>query len=436
MKRYILALSIFIFLSLALTQIIYASDIPIKLNGQKELGFVHTPLNMEGTIVFPIGEILKFLDNSGTETVITTEKPVHSFISFQGQCYNITYAKTEVQEYEMDESGVCFKPTGKVYQLEEPATYLDDYNLGIYVPFSLIRNILSDSKYGIKFDGQYSEQDNSLEFTKYITDEAGVKHQESTISPLTLAMKINSPWLLTQDDGNNFDDSDHTVTPIVLNGSTLLPIAPIISKLDGVVTWKGTEKKVTITLGNNVIELWINNKTAFVNGEKKQLQVAPSIIKGKTMIPVRFVSENLGGKIIWDKTTQMVVIYFGGAPENEQDTALFNYKISMLDAAQKKEDNQKSLADVISDMEKKHASIKYNAIDPLDYEGKLIKVGDFVSIGSFSGMVTEIQKTKVRVYWDTASLLIDKGKETETAKIYGVTWLANQWVEAKTVTIK
>ncbi|WP_372663787.1 copper amine oxidase N-terminal domain-containing protein [Cohnella sp.] len=431
MIKKLLAFSIALVLTLSLSQAVYASEIGIKIVGQKE-GVVHTQVVVDDIAMFPIGEILKFLDISGSETIIMNETPAHSLITFQGQCYKITHGMTEVQEYEVNETGACINATGDIRQLEKPATYLDDYRLGIFVPLSFISDISANSKYGNKFDTRYIEEDKSLEFSMYKIDDSGSKQ---LINPVTLAMKINSPWLLTVDDGNLFDDNDHNVTPVTRQGITLLPIAPIISQLGGQTKWDGAARKVTITLNSDTIELWIDRKSAVVNGVEKELTVAPTSINGRTMIPVRFVTENLGADIRWYKDSQMVLIYFGDAAENDTDLFNFEYKINLLDAYQKKEDNHKTLEDVVKEIQDEHSKIQYNDTDPLDYAGKMIYVGDTVGLGTFDGVVKKISGTKVLVYWNHASFLVDKGKEKETAEVFGIKWLSEQWVEAKTVTI-
>jgi photosystem II stability/assembly factor-like uncharacterized protein len=103
--------------------------------------------------------------------------------------------------------------------------------------------------------------------------------------------------------------------PIIKNGRTLLPIRAIIESLGGSVGWDSNEKKVTITLGSNKIELWIGKNTAMVNGASKPIDsdntnVVPEIINGRTMLPVRFVTENLGADVMWDGTTKTITITY------------------------------------------------------------------------------------------------------------------------------
>ena len=105
--------------------------------------------------------------------------------------------------------------------------------------------------------------------------------------------------------------------PIIKNGRTLLPIRPIVEALGGTVSWDGTERKVTISLGSTTIELWIGKNTARVNGITKPIdssnsKVVPEIINGRTMLPLRFVTENLGCELQWDPNTKTITITYQG----------------------------------------------------------------------------------------------------------------------------
>jgi len=105
--------------------------------------------------------------------------------------------------------------------------------------------------------------------------------------------------------------------PIIKNGRTLLPIRPVVEALGGTVSWDGTERKVTISLGSTTIELWIGKNTARVNGVSKPIdstnsKVVPEIINGRTMLPLRFVTENLGCQLQWDPNTKTITITYQG----------------------------------------------------------------------------------------------------------------------------
>ena len=57
-----------------------------------------------------------------------------------------------------------------------------------------------------------------------------------------------------------------------------------------------------------MIILTIDYKSATVFGAEKTNDVAPKIVNGRTMLPARFVAENLGAKVEWDGENKVVTI--------------------------------------------------------------------------------------------------------------------------------
>ena len=53
-----------------------------------------------------------------------------------------------------------------------------------------------------------------------------------------------------------------------------------------------------------MIELWIGKDSARVNGAEKPMDISPQIINERTMLPLRFISENLGCQVNWDEDTK------------------------------------------------------------------------------------------------------------------------------------
>jgi len=100
--------------------------------------------------------------------------------------------------------------------------------------------------------------------------------------------------------------------PVIVSGRTFVPVRVVAQALGGDVAWNPSEKKVTITLNSKTIELWIGNTTAKVNGEAKTLDVPPYISNGRTMLPLRFIIENLGCEVVWNGPAQTITIYYDG----------------------------------------------------------------------------------------------------------------------------
>ncbi len=56
------------------------------------------------------------------------------------------------------------------------------------------------------------------------------------------------------------------------------------------------------------IKMTVNSMTAYVNGIAKTLDAAPVIKNSRTMLPVRFVADNLGATVNWDGATKTVSV--------------------------------------------------------------------------------------------------------------------------------
>lgn len=97
--------------------------------------------------------------------------------------------------------------------------------------------------------------------------------------------------------------------PTVINGTTLLPMRFVGEKIIGAqIDWDSATKTVTMTKGDNIVSVTIGSKIAVVNGEEKELLVAPIIQNNSTLVPVRFFSENFNIKVDYDSTTKVITL--------------------------------------------------------------------------------------------------------------------------------
>ena len=93
----------------------------------------------------------------------------------------------------------------------------------------------------------------------------------------------------------------YDVAPVIRNDRTLVPIRIITETLGGKVDWNGATKEVTLSINDKEIKMTIG-KTLEKYG------VAPVIIDGRTFVPVRFVADELGATVAWDDATKTVTI--------------------------------------------------------------------------------------------------------------------------------
>ncbi|MFX4262772.1 stalk domain-containing protein [Pelotomaculum propionicicum] len=127
---------------------------------------------------------------------------------------------------------------------------------------------------------------------------------------LQTVLQIGSPNMTINGVTQEIDPGKGT-SPVIMEGRTLLPVRAIIESMGGTVGWDAAEKKVTVTCGDKTVLMWIGSLNTMVNGEAKTTDVAPVIINGRTMLPVRFISENLGLDVEWKAETNSVIIKTG-----------------------------------------------------------------------------------------------------------------------------
>jgi predicted heme/steroid binding protein len=98
------------------------------------------------------------------------------------------------------------------------------------------------------------------------------------------------------------------VKPVIIESRTMVPLRAIFEALGAQVTWDGETKTIYGSKGSTIIILQIANLKAFVNSNVVELDVAPQIIDGRTLVPTRFIAESLSAKVDWDDQTSTVII--------------------------------------------------------------------------------------------------------------------------------
>lgn len=98
------------------------------------------------------------------------------------------------------------------------------------------------------------------------------------------------------------------VPPTILNGRTLVPLRAIFEALDADVTWDNATQTASAQKAGTTVQVTIDNTTAYVNGRAQTLDVPAKLIGGRTMVPARFVSESLDARVLWDGNTESVYV--------------------------------------------------------------------------------------------------------------------------------
>ena len=105
------------------------------------------------------------------------------------------------------------------------------------------------------------------------------------------------------------------VAPQIIDGRTMVPLRFVGETLGAGVDWNGESRQITYSVGERRILLTVGLQTATVDGRNVEIDTPPVIIQDRTMVPVRFVSQWLGALVNWDDTDKRVEIAYrkGGA---------------------------------------------------------------------------------------------------------------------------
>jgi len=117
------------------------------------------------------------------------------------------------------------------------------------------------------------------------------------------------------------------VPPTIVSGRTLVPLRAIFEALGVEPIWNGETRTVTANKGDTTVILPIGSKHATVRGNQIELDVPATIINGRTLVPARFIAESLGATVGWDGETRTVII-------NSTVTNTVEIKVHFIDVGQ------------------------------------------------------------------------------------------------------
>ncbi|WP_433946689.1 copper amine oxidase N-terminal domain-containing protein [Paenibacillus sp. SN-8-1] len=92
------------------------------------------------------------------------------------------------------------------------------------------------------------------------------------------------------------------------NGNTMVPLRFVTEKLGAEVSWNNATRTATLKYKGKTIVMTINSKVVKVDGQAVTLNTSAIQVEGRTMVPLRFVSETLQSDVKWDQQSYAVNI--------------------------------------------------------------------------------------------------------------------------------
>lgn len=105
------------------------------------------------------------------------------------------------------------------------------------------------------------------------------------------------------------------VQPITVNGRVLVPVRGVFEQMGVNVDWQPSTRTVAATGNGNDVLLGIGKTVAQVNGHNVSMDVPAMVYHGRTMVPLRFISESMGAQVNWYANNRLVAINTTGVSE-------------------------------------------------------------------------------------------------------------------------
>lgn len=116
------------------------------------------------------------------------------------------------------------------------------------------------------------------------------------------------------------DSANKGVKPYIKDGRTMVPLRFLTEEMGATVGYNEQTAGITVALGETVMELTVGSTAYSVNGEVFQMDCAAEIFEDRTFVPVRFVSEALGKSVEWLDVERIVVVTPADSPWNKENS--------------------------------------------------------------------------------------------------------------------
>lgn len=118
-------------------------------------------------------------------------------------------------------------------------------------------------------------------------------------------IRAESPPVTVRLDG---EELSFDVPAQIINGRTMVPFRKIFEALGAQVDYNPNTREVHAVHGETTLKLTIDSNIVEWRRSIIQVDVAPVVIEGRTLVPLRFVGQALGIHVDWDGAARTVIL--------------------------------------------------------------------------------------------------------------------------------
>ena len=96
---------------------------------------------------------------------------------------------------------------------------------------------------------------------------------------------------------------------VIVDGRTLVPVRAVSETVGADVDWDGGTRTATVKMNGKTISIPIDSYTIYSGGSEVSVDVPAQIINDRTMLPLRAVGEQLGLDVDWSQEDKIAYLY-------------------------------------------------------------------------------------------------------------------------------
>ncbi|MBQ6998333.1 MAG: hypothetical protein IJN62_00900 [Clostridia bacterium] len=123
-----------------------------------------------------------------------------------------------------------------------------------------------------------------------------------------ICLKIDTSYAYAFGELISIDDTNDKVVPYIVNDRTLVPLRFVSETLGADVLWEDGWDYCYVNKGDKKIKITFGSADIEVNGEVITYDAPVQVVENRTMVPIRFISEELGYHVHWNQPNKAVVI--------------------------------------------------------------------------------------------------------------------------------
>lgn len=123
-----------------------------------------------------------------------------------------------------------------------------------------------------------------------------------------ICLMVDKPTTITFGKKVQIDSKNSKVVPYIKNDRTMVPLRFITESLGAEIIWDEERGGCTVKKDKREIVLTFGSAEFTVNGKSVTYDAPIEVMEDRTMVPVRFISEQLDCDVYWNATNRAVVV--------------------------------------------------------------------------------------------------------------------------------